>query len=138
MNYNIDKSMGLQDISFDLGRVGSENFPNFNSFLEIFFNNENIDFSLTYGLMIKLIDENGDFIMMEESYIFSLSKLDKDEFEGLYYDVKYLIICCQNKEFIEYFSGEFCRIQLCFGALTEGEDISSDFVFKVIDYNNNM
>src|SRR5436853_5480797 len=133
MNYNINKSMGLQDISFDLGRVGSENFPSLSSFIEIFLNNENIDFSLNYCLFIKLIDKNGYFILLEEPYIFSLSNFDVDQFKGLYSDVINLIIDCQNKEFSEDFSGDFRTIQLCFGAKSEYDNVH-DIARKVLQY----
>ena len=133
MNYNINRSMGIQDIYFDLGRVGCENFPSLSSFIEIFLNNENIDFSLNYCLFIKLKDKKGDFILLEESYIFSLSKFDVDQFKGLYNDVKNLIIVCQNKEFSEDFSGDYCTIQLCFGAESEYNNIH-DIATKVLEY----
>jgi hypothetical protein len=136
MNYNINRSLGIQDISFDLDRVGGENFPSLNSFIEFFLNNANIDYNLDYCLFIKLKDKMGTQIMLEESYLFSLSKMDMDDFEGLYYDVKKLTIVCQNKEFSEDFKGDFCIIQLCFGEFcfgAEPENIN-DFVKKVLDY----
>ena len=89
MDYNINRSLGIQDISLDLDRVGGENFPSLNSFIELFLNNENIDYSLKYCLFIKLKDKKGTQIILEESYVFSLSKFDMDELEGLYYVVKF-------------------------------------------------